>query len=159
MSNPGDFIIENGVLTKYVGHDADVCVPEGVTAIGEKAFFGQTLQSLQLPDSLREIRTEAFVRSSLRHFEASSALEKIGERAFYDCEELEEITLSPAVKELDKSAFEHCTALTRADLSQTALQTLPERCFLSCSSLRELALPRLKKIVLLQHEDFPYRIE
>jgi hypothetical protein len=142
MNNSSDFIIENGVLTKYVGHDADVCVPEGVTAIGEKAFFGQTLQSLQLPDSLREIRTEAFVRSSLRRFEASSALEKIGERAFYDCEELEEITLSPAVKELDKRAFEHCTALTRADLSQTALQTLPERCFLSCSSLRELALPR-----------------
>ena len=38
MSNPSDFVIENGVLTKYVGPGGDVAVPEGVTEIGENAF-------------------------------------------------------------------------------------------------------------------------
>ena len=38
MSNASDFIIENGVLRKYVGPGGDVVIPEGVTEIGIKAF-------------------------------------------------------------------------------------------------------------------------
>lgn len=30
MSNASDFIIENGVLIKYVGPGGDVVIPEGV---------------------------------------------------------------------------------------------------------------------------------
>ena len=40
MSNPSDFIIENGVLKKYVGPGGDVVIPEGVTTIQDFAFFG-----------------------------------------------------------------------------------------------------------------------
>ena len=39
MSNASDFIIENGVLTKYVGPGGDVVIPSGVSTIGKKAFF------------------------------------------------------------------------------------------------------------------------
>ena len=38
MSSASNFVIENGVLKKYVGMDADVVIPEGVTEIGENAF-------------------------------------------------------------------------------------------------------------------------
>ena len=38
MSNANDFIIENGVLTKYVGPGGDVVIPEDVTEIGVQAF-------------------------------------------------------------------------------------------------------------------------
>ena len=38
MSNANDFIIENGVLKKYVGPGGAVIVPEEVTEIGIKAF-------------------------------------------------------------------------------------------------------------------------
>ena len=38
MSNANDFIIENGILTKYVGPGGAVIVPEEVTEIGIKAF-------------------------------------------------------------------------------------------------------------------------
>ena len=37
MSNITDFIIENGVLTKYVGKGVNVVVPEGVTSIGDRS--------------------------------------------------------------------------------------------------------------------------
>lgn len=33
-----DFVIENGVLTKYEGAGRDVVIPEGVTEIGEFAI-------------------------------------------------------------------------------------------------------------------------
>ena len=38
MSTTSDFIIENGVLTKYVGLGGDIVIPDGVTAIGTGAF-------------------------------------------------------------------------------------------------------------------------
>ena len=34
-----DFIIENGVLTKYMGNSEYVIVPEDVKSIGECAFY------------------------------------------------------------------------------------------------------------------------
>ncbi len=38
----GDFTIEDGVLTRYNGTAEEVVVPDGVTAIGANAFFGNT---------------------------------------------------------------------------------------------------------------------
>ena len=40
MGNASDFIIENGVLKKYVGPGGDVVIPEGVTKIEWTAFIG-----------------------------------------------------------------------------------------------------------------------
>lgn len=33
MGNASDFVINNGILTKYVGTGGDVMIPEGVTEI------------------------------------------------------------------------------------------------------------------------------
>ena len=38
MSNSNDFIIENGVLIKFVGLGGDVVIPDGVTDIDRFAF-------------------------------------------------------------------------------------------------------------------------
>ena len=34
MSNASDFIIENGILTKYNGAGGDITIPDGVTGFG-----------------------------------------------------------------------------------------------------------------------------
>ena len=33
-----NFIIENGILIKYIGNDRDIVIPDEVTDIGESAF-------------------------------------------------------------------------------------------------------------------------
>ena len=38
-----DFVIENGVLTNYIGKGGDVVISEGVTSIGEDAFHGRVV--------------------------------------------------------------------------------------------------------------------
>ena len=49
MSNASDFVIENGVLKKYVGPGGDVVVPDGVTSIGKEAFsWNEKLRSITL---------------------------------------------------------------------------------------------------------------
>ena len=61
MSNASDFIIENGVLKKYVGPGGDVVIPKDVTSIGVGAFDGCTnLTSSVLPDGVISFYDWAF---------------------------------------------------------------------------------------------------
>ena len=61
MSNANDFVIENGVLKKYVGPGGDVVIPEGVTSIAAHAFFHcRPLERIVIPDSVTNICEHAF---------------------------------------------------------------------------------------------------
>lgn len=64
MNNASDFIIENGVLTRYTGPGGDVVIPEGVTSIGDRAFQAcDAPERIPLPDSLTDLgskRTNPF---------------------------------------------------------------------------------------------------
>ena len=56
------FEIENGVLLKFNGTQADVVVPEGVSVIGSSAFaFCDKIVSIRLPETVTEIRKNAFM--------------------------------------------------------------------------------------------------
>ena len=57
-----DFQInKSGVLTKYLGSGGDVVIPDGVTSIGDRAFWNCTgLTSVTIPDSVTEIGDYAF---------------------------------------------------------------------------------------------------
>ncbi len=52
-ADPSDFLIEDGVLTGYVGADSTVTIPANVTKIGEAAFrYNEIIQSVTIPGSL-----------------------------------------------------------------------------------------------------------
>ena len=57
-----DFVIKDSVLTKYRGKETHVVIPEGVTRIGNDAFFGRdNLISVLLPEGITTIGEQAFL--------------------------------------------------------------------------------------------------
>ena len=100
MSNANDFIIENGVLTKYVGPGGDVVIPDGVTKIAGNYSSGAFsdngyLISVVIPDSVTTIEAYAFSGcSNLRKVTLPNHTVEIGEAAFYGCSNMNNITMS-----------------------------------------------------------------
>lgn len=71
-------------------------IPEGVTGIGNLAFYGSRIETLSLPDSVTYLVMYAFADcTDLKVLSVGRGLSVIGEGAFSNCGNLESITVSP----------------------------------------------------------------
>ena len=90
------FVIVNGTVIAVRKEDMGegIVLPEGVTAISGRAFAGTQLVSITLPESLKEIGEEAFRDClDLEQVLWSASPEKIDSRAFYNCPKVKQIGL------------------------------------------------------------------
>lgn len=138
-----------------------VTLPETVTEIGSRSFEESELKQIQLPDSLRVVESLAFfgcrslqhvelpenirlssysfARTGLRQIHFRGKLTSAGCMAFCSNPELFEVKLPPCGN-LSDSLFEGC-GLSRADLSESGLETLPDFLFSFCNHLETVLLP------------------
>ena len=88
-----------------------IVVEEGVTHIGDYAFYGfEHVSEVSLPESLQTIGWHAFdACSDLTSVFLGRSLENIGPRAFKNCTALAEITFL-SCPEIENSVFENVTA-------------------------------------------------
>ena len=162
MSNTSDFVIENGVLTEYVGPGGDVVVPDGITKIANRVFYGYkkgegvvrvngndygfeskdiSLTSIVLPDGLIEIGDYAFsCCTELKRVSFPESLKKLGRKAFAFCVSLKDIELPKDLAEIDHQAFEACICLTSVSIPDN-IAVLPSA-FSDCSKLVDVKLPK-----------------
>ncbi len=86
MSNASDFIIDNGVLKKYVGPGGDVVIPDGVAVICDRVFENCKLTSVSIPKSVKTIGMSAFRNAGMDQetIVLPEELEKIDMYAFSD---------------------------------------------------------------------------
>lgn len=103
---------------KYRKPVTKVVVNSGVTTIGENAFRGMDMMTATLPDTLT----------------------KIGDDAFYSCEELTGITIPSGVTSIGEAAFGSCTNLSYATIPDT-VTIIDEIAFDGCENLTEINLP------------------
>lgn len=84
-----------------------------VETIGSYAFYAcNNLESIILPESLKNIETETFSYcNSLEKITFPNNLESIKFQAFYSCTNLKEIILPKSLSEIGMSAFAKCKLL------------------------------------------------
>ena len=171
MSKPNDFVIENGVLTKYVGSGGDVVIPQGIVQIDAFAFSGASVSTLVLPDTLEIIGSYAFSgQTKLKEVVIPHSVKTICTHAFADCESLEQvvfgnciegiwdcafrgcaltsITIPASVKKIGKDAFLRCNHILSAgpigsgcDYEFPWMDTIPDNAFSGLRKLKKAVLP------------------
>ena len=156
MSNPGDFVIENGVLkwydgpggdvvipifehgvlTKYVGPGGDVTIPAGVTRIGDWAFWGcSSLTSVTIPEGVTRIGDWAFSDcSSLTGVSIPYSVTSIGHSAFKNCSSLTSVTILSSKTSIGSYAFSGCGSLTNVTIL-AGVTGIEEGAFSGCEKL------------------------
>lgn len=148
-----DFIIENGVLTEYVGSGGDVIIPDGVTEIGRyfpiwyeggfgvSAFFGcSTITSISVPDSVISITDEAFTGcSELKSITLSNNLTELPYLAFNSCTSLTSITIPYSVTSIDVWAFSGCNNLSEVVILNPEVK-VSSYMFRDCPNLKSVTV-------------------
>ena len=117
----------------------NVVIEEGVTSVGQYAFYGyQAITSVTLPSTLTIIKKYAFSNcSKLPTVHFPEGLETIGEKAFEECTGLTSIDFPSTLTTLEMFAFLSCTGLTSIDLP-SSVQTIGHYVFQNCTKLTDV---------------------
>ena len=124
------------------GYIRSVEVQEGVTSIGNFAFFNcPQLEEISIANTVEHIGTEAFAQcENLKHLSLGENVTSAGEYAFGRCVRLESVTLPSSLKQIPQLMFADCTSLKTVYLSD-GIEVIGENAFFNCPSLVEINIP------------------
>lgn len=109
------FRINGTTLTKYLGTDSYVSIPDTVTVIGDEAFSGnETLTSISVPDSVTQISYNAFKNCTvLTGIIIPDSVDKVGPGAFEGCKALTSVQVGKNVSAWGSGVFANCEKLAK----------------------------------------------
>ncbi len=143
LSSQGVLTISgNGVIPDYSenpspwdGYDFyTVVIEDGVTGIGDSAFYQSEMISMYIPDSVTTIGQNAFRESALMAVTIPGTVRTIGDHAFRGCKNLTSVTVSDGVTTIGDFAFHGCTTLAYIDFP-ASIQSVGAGAFESCSEM------------------------
>ena len=143
-----NFLIENGVLVKYLGEEINVSIPDGVKKIGEDAFRdNKKIQSVFIPESVTSIDNYAFLGcSSLKTINIPNGVGRISYSVFYNCSSLESIVLPEGITIIEEAAFQNCTSLKSIIIPKN-VNVIGDEAFLGCSALENVVITEGVKVI------------
>ena len=107
----------------YVPTSLKTVVITGGTSIGNSAFYGCSVTSITIPDSITSIGYSAFYTcSGLTSITIPDSVTSIGDYAFYGCSRLTSITIPDSVTRIGYEAFYDCSRLTKINFNGTKAQ-------------------------------------
>lgn len=124
------------VLAARVGRE-EYTVESGTEIIEDYAFYYSKYKTVTLPDSVKEIGTEAFARTEVETLKGGAGLETIGESAFQGSN-LSSITLGSKLTAIGKATF-NTTKLTSITIPE-GITEIPDSCFHGSSNLKSVTI-------------------
>ena len=138
-------------------------LPENITRIGAEAFEGSAIKTIEVPNKVDLINYGAFKNSGVKTVKILDAKANIDNSAFYQCVELESVTLGNGVTSIGTYAFSKCNKLAKivipdsvtsignyifadndllSDVSiGTGVTVIPNYAFNQCAKLESISLP------------------
>ncbi len=146
LTNGGELTISgNGAIPNYstsspapwYQYKSDiytVIIGDGVTEIGEYAFYESGVLSIHIPDSAERIGANAFEKSGLISVTIPGSVVEIGHNAFRDCANLTSASVSEGVESIGDNAFRGCRSLEYIDFP-ASITSVGAGAFTSCDAM------------------------
>ena len=116
-------------------------LPNNLVSIGNSAFNGKGLKSVNMPNSVTQIGAYAFRDCiNLAYVVLSNKLSSVQIGTFYNCSGLTNIGIPDSVTSIDKDAFYKCTSLINVSIPNS-VTSIGNTAFAYCSQLPEVNIP------------------
>ncbi len=107
-----------------------ITIPAGVAEIGSRAFENcRSLKTVVFEDATTDGTTTGGA--------STCALHRIGDWAFYNCHELQNLTIPEGVTEIGNAAFYGCTYLTEITLP-SSVTSIDDNAFALCGKIQKI---------------------
>lgn len=110
-----------------------VILPNGLTNIGERAFFGNKINSITIPAGVQVIGKEAFKVSLLTSVKFSEGLITIDEGAFHGCQ-IPFLNFPESLQAIGRDAFHYNDVIVSVTFPKN-IQNIDAFAFYSCNKL------------------------
>ena len=126
----------------YTSYIKSAVISDGVTTIGDCAFFGcDSLASVTIPDSVTSIGEEAFRNCyALSSVTIGENVTSIGREAFYSCTSLTSVTIPDSVTSIGEAAYRGCNYLLSVTLGKR-ITSIGDSAFEDCFRLTSVTIP------------------
>ena len=123
-------------------------IPEGVTNIGDGAFYNcSNLASITIPEGIECIDECTFENcAKLTAITIPKGVTRIGWKAFKDCKALVSVVIPNSVAVINYSAFSGCSSLTGVVIPE-GVTRIEGGAFHNCVSLTDIVLPRSVTVI------------
>ncbi len=132
--------IENGVtnIGNFAFYQCSITsanIPNSVTSIGNYAFYQCLMTSINIPNSVTSLGNHSFWNCyNLRSITIPNSVTSIGSNAFYSCGNLVSVTMGNSVTNIGSYAFQYCSSLTSINIPNS-VTSIGSNAFQYCSKL------------------------
>ena len=150
---------EVATITKYNGNASYVNIPEEidgyrVVALGDGSFMKKSMVSVNIPDGVTTIGSNAFAScSSLSNVKLSKSLTTLEEKVFYNDDDITEIEIPKSLVsggdggwEDSHGAFHSCSGLKKVRFEEGTTR-IAKFLFAHCDGLEEISIPETVTVV------------
>ena len=138
---------------EYCHSLTEITFPSALTEFGSQVLLECPLETINaeknnavvvednvLYNKSRTILYRAGIKNTPKDFIVPGSVAEIEDGAFFDCEEIETVSLPDSVRKIGQEAFMYCVRLNNIDLNE-GLMEIDTSAFAQCIALKKLAFP------------------